>query len=53
MNDEQRLRIALSPVQLEAVLSDRSVSEGETSGNRLSGGLGLARGAVGARSQPL
>jgi len=46
VNDGQGLRIALSPVQLAAVLSDRSVSEGETSGNRLSGGLGLAGGIV-------
>jgi len=29
MEEEQGLRIALSPVQLAAVLSDRSVSEGE------------------------
>lgn len=46
MNDGQGLKIALSPVQLAAVLSDHNVSEGETSGNRLSGGLGLAGGIV-------
>lgn len=46
MNDGQGLRIAISPVQLASVLSDRSVSEGDTAGNRLYGGLGLAGGVV-------
>lgn len=46
MEEEQGLRIALSPVQLAAVLSDRSVSEGESASNRISGGLGLAGGVV-------
>jgi len=46
VEEEQGLRIALSPVQLAAVLSDRSVSEGESASNRISGGLGLAGGNV-------
>lgn len=46
MEDGQGLRIALSPVQLAAVLSDRSISEGESASNRISGGLGLAGGVV-------
>ncbi|QZY93666.1 RNase A-like domain-containing protein [Pantoea dispersa] len=46
MEDEKGLRIALSPVQLAAVLSDRSVSEGETTSNRIFGGLGLAGGVI-------
>lgn len=46
MEDEKGVRIALSPVQLAAVLSDRSVSEGETTSNRIFGGLGLAGGVI-------
>lgn len=46
MANEDELRIALSPVQLAAVLSDESVTEGETLSNRLLGGLGLAGGVV-------
>lgn len=37
MEDSHGIRIALSPVQLAAVLSDKSVSEGETLSNRLWG----------------
>lgn len=46
MNDDYGLKIALSPVQMAAVLSDKSISEGETLSNRLFGGLGLAGGVV-------
>ncbi|MDF7659028.1 hypothetical protein PUG81_08605 [Erwiniaceae bacterium L1_54_6] len=46
MNDDNGLKIALSPVQMAAVLSDKSISEGETLSNRLFGGLGLAAGVV-------
>jgi hypothetical protein len=46
MNDDNGLKIALSPVQMAAVLSDKSISEGETLSNRLFGGLGLAGGVV-------
>ncbi|WP_390901258.1 hypothetical protein [Serratia ficaria] len=46
MANEDELRVALSPVQLAAVLSDASVTEGEMLSNRLLGGLGLAGGVV-------
>ncbi|NIF03380.1 hypothetical protein F3J38_25590 [Pantoea sp. Acro-805] len=46
MNDDNGLKVAISPVQLAAVLSDKSISEGETLSNRLFGGLGLAGGVV-------
>lgn len=46
MNEDNGLKIALSPVQMAAVLSDKSISEGETLSNRLYGGLGLAGGVV-------
>ncbi|PTA87237.1 hypothetical protein CWM66_27215 [Kosakonia sp. H7A] len=46
MDNEYGLRVAMSPVQMAAVLSDRSISEGETLSNRLYGGLGLAGGVV-------
>ncbi len=46
MSDTNGLRIALSPVQLAATLSEKSISEGETLSNRLWGGLGLAGGVV-------
>ncbi|WP_337016421.1 RNase A-like domain-containing protein [Pantoea agglomerans] len=46
MDNEEGVRIALSPVQMAALLSDKSVSEGETLTNRLYGGLGLAGGIV-------
>ncbi|KAF1370036.1 RNase A-like domain-containing protein [Yokenella regensburgei] len=44
MSETNGLRIALSPVQLAATLSEKSISEGETFSNRLSGGLGLIGG---------
>lgn len=46
MATEEGLSAVLSPVQLAAVMSDRSVTEGETLSNRLFGGLGLAGGVV-------
>ncbi|CAX56819.1 RNase A-like domain-containing protein [Erwinia pyrifoliae] len=46
MDDEYGIKLALSPVQMAAVLSDKSISEGETLSNRLFGGLGLAGGVV-------
>ncbi|MDI9221749.1 hypothetical protein QMZ30_12650 [Pantoea sp. EA-12] len=46
MDDDNGLRVALSPVQMAAVLSDRTVSEGETLSNRIYGGLNLAGGVV-------
>lgn len=46
MEDEKGIRIALSPVQMSAVLSNKNVSEGETATNRIYGGLGLAGGVV-------
>lgn len=46
MNEDNGLIIALSPVQMAAVLSDKSISEGEMLSNRLFGGLGLAGGVV-------
>lgn len=35
------IKIVMSPVQLAAALSDKSVTEGETLSNRLYGGLAL------------
>ncbi|MFC3948810.1 RNase A-like domain-containing protein [Serratia entomophila] len=46
MASSEGLRIALSPVQLAAVMSDSTVTEGETWSNRLMGGLGVAGGVV-------
>ncbi|MBP2200341.1 hypothetical protein JOJ88_005882 [Pantoea cypripedii] len=46
MDNEYGIKVALSPVQMAAVLSDKSISEGETLSNRLFGGLGLAGGVV-------
>jgi len=40
------LQIAMSPVQLAAVLSDKSVTESETMSNRLLGGLDLLMGSL-------
>lgn len=40
------MKIVMSPVQLAAVLSDKSVTEGETFSNRLYGGLGLVMGTL-------
>ncbi|QHA89511.1 hypothetical protein [Serratia rhizosphaerae] len=46
MANEEGLNIVLSPVQLAAAMSDRSVTEGETLSNRLFGGLGFAGGVI-------
>lgn len=46
MDNENGIVIAISPVQMAAALSDRSVSEGETLSNRLFGGLGLVGGVA-------
>ena len=46
MSDIDGIRIALSPAQLAATLSDKSISEGETLSNRLWGGLGVIGGVV-------
>lgn len=46
MDEDNGLRVALSPVQMAAVLSDRTVSEGETLSNRIYGGLYLAGGVA-------
>jgi Bacterial CdiA-CT RNAse A domain len=40
------LVIAMSPVQLAAVLSDKTITEGETLGNRMWGSLEFALGAL-------
>ncbi len=40
------ITIVMSPVQLAAVLSDKTVTEAETLSNRLIGGLGVILGAV-------
>lgn len=41
-----KLRVVMSPVQLAAVLSDKTVTEAETLQNRLLGGLGVAMSTV-------
>ena len=46
MNDEKGVSIAISPVQMAAILHRKTVSEGETRSNRLWGGLGLVGGVV-------
>lgn len=43
---EAGLTVALSPVQLAAILSDQAISEGETASNRLWGGLKLLGGSL-------
>lgn len=40
MNDEEGVAVAISPVQMVAILHRKTVSEGETWSNRLWGGLG-------------
>lgn len=40
------IKVVMSPIQLAAALSDKSVTEGETFSNRLYGGLGLIMGAL-------
>ncbi|MCR1568702.1 MULTISPECIES: RNase A-like domain-containing protein [Mixta] len=44
--DDDGMRIVMSPVQLAAVLSDKTVTEAETISNRLLGGLGVLLGGV-------
>lgn len=44
--EEGGMVVVMSPVQLAAVLSDKSVTEAETLSNRLLGGLGVLLGAV-------
>lgn len=44
--EESGMSVVMSPVQLAAVLSDKSVTEAETLSNRLLGGLGVLLGAV-------
>lgn len=44
MDDD--MKIVMSPVQLAAALSDKSITEGETLSNRLYGGLDLALGTL-------
>lgn len=46
MDNENGIVMAMSPVQMAAALSDKSVSEGETISNRLYGGLGIAGGVA-------
>lgn len=46
MSSESGIVLAMSPVQMAAVMSDRTVSEGETLSNRLYGGLGLLGGVA-------
>ncbi|MEE4485146.1 RNase A-like domain-containing protein [Serratia ficaria] len=46
MTTNEGMRVVLSPVQLAAVMSDKSVTEGETLSNRLYGGLNLAGGVI-------
>ncbi|MCR4457246.1 MULTISPECIES: RNase A-like domain-containing protein [Pseudescherichia] len=41
-----KLQVVMSPVQLAAVLSDKTVTEAETLQNRLLGGLGVAMSTV-------
>ncbi|WP_343553128.1 RNase A-like domain-containing protein [Pantoea sp.] len=43
---DEGVKIAMSPVQLAAALSDRSLTEAETTSNRLFGGLGLVMGSL-------
>lgn len=44
MRNESGIVVAMSPVQMAAVMSDKSISEGETFSNRLVGGIGLIGG---------
>lgn len=46
MDDEEGVSIAISPVQMAAILHRKTVSEGETWSNRLWGGLGVVGGVV-------
>lgn len=46
MNNEEGVTIAISPVQMAAILHRKTLSEGETWSNRLWGSLGLVGGIV-------
>ncbi|MBP2168351.1 hypothetical protein J2125_001543 [Erwinia toletana] len=46
MNENEGLTLAVSPVQMAAILHKKTVSEGETWSNRLWGGLGVVGGVV-------
>lgn len=46
MNDDDGLTLAISPVQLAAILRRGTVSEGETLSNRLWGGVGVLGGVA-------
>lgn len=46
MQEADGFKVVLSPVQLAAVMSDKTLTEGETLSNRLFGGLALAGGVV-------
>ncbi|QKJ87981.1 hypothetical protein PMPD1_3048 [Paramixta manurensis] len=46
MNQDEGLTVALSPVQMTAILRRKNVSSGETMSNRLWGGLGVIGGVV-------
>ncbi|RRZ88544.1 RNase A-like domain-containing protein [Erwinia sp. 198] len=46
MSDEQGVMIAISPVQMVAIVNAKTVSEGEIWNNRLWGGLNLIGGVV-------
>ncbi|WP_414148405.1 RNase A-like domain-containing protein [Erwinia sp. BNK-24-b] len=46
MNDEEGVAVAISPVQMVAILHRKTVSEGETWSNRLWGGLGVVGGVI-------
>lgn len=42
MNEDEGLTLALSPMQIAAIVRRNTISEGETLSNRLWGGLGLS-----------
>lgn len=46
MASEEGVSIAISPVQMAAILYKKTLSEGETWSNRLWGGLGIVGGVV-------
>ena len=46
MDMSEGLQVVMSPVQMAAVLSDKTVTEAETMQNRLLGGLGVAMSTV-------
>ncbi|HAT23722.1 MAG: RNase A-like domain-containing protein [Pantoea sp.] len=46
MNEDEGLTLALSPVQIAAIVRRNTISEGETLSNRLWGGLGVVSGVA-------